>query len=249
MSGHTHAQNIRRKKEAIDKKRGKIFSQLAKKLIAAARAGGGDPNANLALKYAIDKAKAANMPNDTIERAIKKGTGELDGAAQLVEQTFEGVGPGGVHIFVECLTDNRNRTAPEIRKIFEIGGGKLGGPGSTAWLFEKKGVIALEAAQIDEDELLELVLEAGADDMTAEDDLYEITCSPQAFEEVRTAVEGRGLTTTVAEVMLVPKSRVRIEDQKTARRVLKLLEALEEHDDVNQVASNEDIVCEIALEG
>jgi YebC/PmpR family DNA-binding regulatory protein len=245
VSGHTHAQNIRRKKEAIDKKRGKVFSRLAKHIIVAARQGGGDPNTNLSLKYAIDKAKAANMPNDTIDRAVKKGTGELEGGGDLSEQSFEGIGPGGVHVFVECLTDNKNRTAPEIRKIFEIGGGKLGGPGSTAWLFEKKGVIALEASQIGEDELLEVVLEAGADDMTRDEGVFELTTEPQSFEAVKQAVEQKGLETTTCEVMLVPKSRVKIGEEKVARRVLKLLDVLEDHDDVNSVSSNEDITCDL----
>lgn len=240
MSGHTHAQNIRRKKAVIDAKRGQLFSKLAKAIIIAARNGGGDANANLSLKYAIDKARQANMPRDTIERAIKKGTGDLEGEG-LVEQTFEGIGPGGVHIIVECLTDNKNRTAPEIRNLFDKGGGKIGGPGSTAWIFERKGIIAIPADQIGEEELLELMLEAGAEDLSTEDGVHEVTTAVEAFDGVRKAVEERELEPTTAELMNVPKNRIVIDDAKVAKRVLRLLDMLDEHDDVQSVASNEDI--------
>lgn len=248
MSGHTHAQNIRRKKAVIDQKRGKVFSRWAKLITVAARQGGGDPDANLSLKYAIDKARAANMPNNTIERAIKKGTGELAGASELRDQNFEGVGAGGVQIVVECLTDNKNRTAPEIRKIFEKGGGKIGSPGSAAWVFDKKGLVIVPQDQIAEDDLLELCLDAGADDVVSTDEGFELTCAPSAFEAVRVAIMERGLEPSTCEILLLPKSRVAIDCPKVAKRIQKLLDALEDHEDVQAVSSNEDIEDSVVLD-
>lgn len=237
MSGHSHAANIKHKKAASDARKGRIFSRWAKAIMVAARQGGGDPETNLALKYAIDKAKAANMPRDTIERAIKKGTGEIEGE-QLVEMTFEAVGPGGVAILVECLTDNKNRTTPELRKICEQRGGKQS---QVAWMFEKKGVIVIPKNQIGEDDLLALALDAGAEDMQTRDDGYEILTAPGSFDAVKKAVEAKGLKPDVAEVMTIPKNRIEIADPKVAKKVMELIDALDEHDDVQNISSNQEV--------
>jgi YebC/PmpR family DNA-binding regulatory protein len=237
MSGHSHAANIKHKKAAADAKKGKTFSRWAKAIMVAARTGGGDPESNLALKYALEKAREANMPRDTIERAIKKGTGELEGEA-VVEMTFEAVAPGGVAILVECLTDNKNRTAPELRKICEQRGAKQS---QVAWMFEKKGVIVVPKGAIGEDDLLGVALEAGAEDMQTRDDGYEVLTAPSAFEGVKKAIEAKGVKPDVAEVMTIPKNRVEIADPKVARRVLDLIDALDEHDDVQNIWSNQEI--------
>src|SRR5262245_47949726 len=192
MAGHSHWANIAHKKSAIDAKRGKLWSKLAKGIIIAAKAGGGDPNSNLRLRYAIIDAKSGNMPKDTIDRAIKKGTGELEGV-NYEEILYEGYGPGGVAVLCDILTDNRNRTAPEVRKIFEMSGGKLGGAGSVAWMFERKGLVAIPAEQTDEDSLMELALEAGADDVQRAGENFEITCSPDVFSNVCDAIEKAAL--------------------------------------------------------
>ena len=181
MSGHSHWAGIKHKKALVDAKRGKLWSKLSKAIIVAAKIGGGDPDANLRLRYAIDDAKAVSMPKDNIQRAIKKGTGELDGG-NLEEVIYEGYGPGGVAMLCEVLTDNRNRTAPEIRKIFEISDGKLGGTGCVAWMFESKGLFLIPADQIDEDKLMEIALEAGADDVRRAGDKFEVTCDPDAYQ-------------------------------------------------------------------
>jgi YebC/PmpR family DNA-binding regulatory protein len=249
VSGHTHAQNIRRKKAVIDKKRGKLFSKLAKAITIAARAGGGDPNMNLALKYAIDKGKQGNMPKDVIERSIKKGTGELEGMGDLIEQKFEGVTAGGVHVIAMCLTDNKNRTASEIRKMFDMHGGKLGGPGATAWMFDRKGIILIPLEQIDEEALMEIVLEAGAEDLSTEDGMHEVTTSIEDFETVRQAVMAKELDPETAELMNVPKNRIKIDDPKLAKRILKFLDALDDHEDVQEFSSNEDIPDELVSDG
>jgi YebC/PmpR family DNA-binding regulatory protein len=242
MSGHSHAANIKHKKAAADAKKGKVFSRWAKALMVAARTGGGDPESNLALKYALEKAREANMPRDTIERAIKKGTGELEGE-QVVEMTFECVGPGGVAILVDCLTDNKQRTTPELRKIAEQRGGKQS---QVAWMFEKKGVIVLPKAAIGEDDLMSLALDSGAEDMQTRDDGYEILTAPNAFFGVQKAVEAKGLKADVAEVMTVPKNRIEITEPKVARKVLDLLDALDEHDDVQNISSNQEIADDVA---
>jgi YebC/PmpR family DNA-binding regulatory protein len=244
MSGHSHAANIKHKKAAADAKKGKVFSRWAKAIMVAARAGGGDPEANLALKYAVEKARASNMPRDTIERAIKKGTGELEGEA-LVELSYEGFAAGGVAVFVECLTDNKNRTSPEIRKIFESRGARVGAPGSVSWMFEKRGVIAVPQSAIGEEEIMTLALEAGADDMQVLDGSYEVLTSPDGFEAVQKAVDGRGLKPEVAEVLLLPKNKVEVTDPKVARKVLDLVEALEDHEDVQNVVTNQEISDEV----
>jgi YebC/PmpR family DNA-binding regulatory protein len=236
MAGHSHWANIAHKKGLIDSKRGKLWSKLAKAIIVAAKAGGGDPNSNLRLRYAIIDAKAGNMPKDTIDRAIKKGTGELEGV-NYEEVLYEGYGPGGVAVLCDILTDNRNRTAGEVRKIFEMAGGKLGATGCVAWMFERKGVVEIPADQIDEDSLMELTLEAGADDVRRDGDNFAVTSSPDAFNSVCDAIDKANLKTEVRQITRLPKDTVDL-DVETARAVLKLMDALDDHDDVQKVAAN-----------
>jgi YebC/PmpR family DNA-binding regulatory protein len=237
MAGHSHWANIARKKAVVDAKRGKLWSKLAKAIIVAAKHGGGDPDANLRLRYAIDAAKAVSMPKDNIQRAIKAGTGELKGG-NLEESIYEGYAAGGVAVMCEILTDNKNRTAPEIRKIFELCDGKLGGTGCVAYLFERKGVIRLPVAACDEDRLMELTLEAGADDVKAADDHWEITCDPSTMTAVVDALKGAGLEPASNEIVRIPTNTVDVEDVETARKVLNLMERLDDHDDVQSVAAN-----------
>lgn len=244
MSGHSHWAGIKYKKAAADAKRGKIWSKIARMIIVAAKSGGGDPSANLALRYAIDKAKAANMPKDTIEKAVKKGTGEL-GAVSFEEVLYEGYGPSGVAVMVEALTDNRSRTGPEVKKIFEKHGGSLGATGCVNWMFSKKGLIAVSAARIEEEQLLEIALNAGADDMQNTGELFEITCEPGAFEELKKALEQKEITTEVAEISMVPQSTVAIGDEQTAKRIISLMEAFDDHDDVQNAYANFNIPDEI----
>jgi len=246
MAGHSHWAGIKHKKALIDSKRGKLWSKLSKALIIAAKAGGGDPAQNLRLRYAIIDAKADNMPKDTIDRAIKKGAGELEGS-NFEEALYEGYGPGGVAVLCDILTDNRNRTAPEIRKIFEIAGGKLGGAGSVAWMFDRKGLVAIPASQTDEETLMELALEAGADDFRRVDDNFEITCSPEDYSNVCDAIEQAGLTPELSEIAQIPKDTIDL-DAETGRSVLKLMEALDDHDDVQKVAANFNIPDEAMAE-
>ncbi|HEX5471250.1 MAG TPA: YebC/PmpR family DNA-binding transcriptional regulator [Lacipirellulaceae bacterium] len=236
MAGHSHWANIAHKKSLIDNKRGKLWSKLSKGIIVAAKMGGGDPNANLRLRYAIIDAKAGNMPKDTIDRAIKKGTGELEGV-QFEEVLYEGYGPGGVAILCEILTDNRNRTAGEVRKIFEMAGGKLGATGCVAWMFDRKGLLSVPAREVDEDALMELALEAGAEDVRREGDNFEVVCDPEAFANVCDAVDKAGLSTEVRQITRVPRDTIDL-DAETARSVLKLMDALDDHDDVQKVAAN-----------
>ena len=246
MAGHSHWANIAHKKSAIDAKRGKLWSKLAKAIIIAAKAGGGDPAANLKLRYAIIDAKAGNMPKDTIDRAIKKGTGELEGV-NFEEVLYEGYGPNGVAILCDILTDNRNRTAPEVRKIFEIAGGKLGGAGSVAWMFERKGLVIIPTSQIEEDALMELALEAGADDVRHVGETFEITCNPDVYSNVCDAIEQAGLTPELSEIARIPKDTVDL-DAEAGRSVLKLMEMLDDHDDVQKVAANFNIPDEAMAE-
>ncbi|MFW6158908.1 MAG: YebC/PmpR family DNA-binding transcriptional regulator, partial [Planctomycetota bacterium] len=199
MSGHSHWATIRRKKSAADAKKGRMFSKCAKLIMSAARTGGADPDTNLTLRYAIEDARAINMPKENIERAILKGTGELEGV-ELETVVYEGYGPGGCALMVETVTDNRNRTAPEIRHIFEEHGASLGGPGSVAWMFEKKGVLSVARDAVDEETLMEVVLDAGADDMEALEDVYEITCDPTSFSDVKDALNEQGIPTQTAEI-------------------------------------------------
>jgi YebC/PmpR family DNA-binding regulatory protein len=236
MAGHSHWANIAHKKGLIDAKRGKLWSKLAKGIMVAAKAGGGDPNQNLRLRYAIIDAKAGNMPKDTIDRAIKKGTGEMEGV-NFEEILYEGYGQGGVAILCDILTDNRNRTAGEVRKIFEIAGGKLGATGCVAWMFDRKGLITISADQVEEETLMDLALEAGAEDVRRDGDLFEVTCDPDAFTSVSEAVEKAGLKTDVSHITRIPKDTVDL-DAETAKSVLKLMNALDDHDDVQNVAAN-----------
>ena len=239
MSGHSHWATIRRKKSAVDAKRGKLFSKLARNIMVAAKSGGGDPDMNLTLRYAIDKAKEANMPNDNISKALKKGSGEL-GGVDLEEILYEGYGPGGVAILCEVLTDNRNRTAPEIRKIFERRGGSLAGAKSVAWKFDKKGLFAIARETVDEETLMEIVLEAGAEDLVSGEKTCEVTCAPSSFGAVKASLAQKGIVPEVAEISMLAQTTISLEIGKL-RKVLGLLEALEDHDDVQNVYSDLDI--------
>jgi YebC/PmpR family DNA-binding regulatory protein len=244
MSGHSHWAGIKHKKALVDAKRGKLWSKLAKAIIVAAKAGGGDPDANLRLRYAIDDAKAVSMPKDNIQRAIKRGTGELDGGS-LDELTYEGYGSGGVAILCEVLTDNRNRTAGEIRKIFELSDGKLGGAGCVAWMFESKGLFLVSAAAADEDKLMELALEAGAEDVQRVGEKFEVTCDPVLYRDVAKALADAGIATEGSQITRIAKNTVDISDPETAHKVLKLMERLDDHDDVQNVAANFNIPDEV----
>ena len=239
MAGHSHWARIKHKKGVLDARRGRLWSKLARNIIVAARTGGGDPDQNLALRYAIDKAKAANMPKDTIENAIKKGTGDIAGATYEAV-SYEGYGPGGVAVLCECLTDNRNRTAPEIKKTFERHGGNLGAAGCVGWLFNSRGIITVSAAEVSEDRLVEVALESGAEDYRMVGDLWEITCEPAAFEPLRRALTNAGIAIQSAELSKIPKTTVTL-DAEEGRKMLALMESLEEHDDVQNVYANFDI--------
>jgi YebC/PmpR family DNA-binding regulatory protein len=239
MSGHSKWSTIKHKKAALDAKRGRIFTRLIREITVAARSGGGDMDGNARLRAAVAAAKEANMPADNITRAIKKGTGELEGAT-LEEVTYEGYGPGGVAVIVETVTDNKNRTLPEIRHIFSKHGGNMAAANAVAWMFEKKGYIVVESRSMPEDQLLELVLEAGADDMRQDGDNMEIFTLPESFEAVKQALARRSVPVLSSEVSMVPKNTARAEGA-TARKVLNLVEALEEHDDVQHVWANFDI--------
>jgi YebC/PmpR family DNA-binding regulatory protein len=236
MAGHSHWANIARKKSVIDQKRGKMWSKLAKAIMVAAKHGGGDPNANLRLRYAIIDAKAGNMPKDTIDRAIKKGTGELEGV-NFEEVLYEGYGPSGVAVLCDILTDNRNRTAGEVRKIFEMAGGKLGATGCVAWMFDRKGLIIIPTSATDEESLMDIALEAGASDVRHEGETYEVICEPEAYTAVCDAIDAAGLATDSREITRIPKDTVDL-DVDTARSVLKLMDNLDDHDDVQKVAAN-----------
>ncbi len=239
MAGHSAFSNIKHRKERVDAKRGKLWSKLSKAIIVAAKAGGPDPATNLRLRYAIDDSRAASMPKDNIARAIKKGTGELEGG-NLDEVLYEGYGPGGVAVLCDVLTDNRNRTASEVRKIFEINGGKLGAAGCVAWMFERKGLILIPVDQTDEETLLELALEAGADDVKTVGDKYEITCDPSVFGAVGEALEARELKPELKEITRLPTSTVDL-DVEAGRQVLRLVELLDDHDDIQSVSANYNI--------
>jgi YebC/PmpR family DNA-binding regulatory protein len=236
MSGHSHWAGIKHKKALVDSKRGKLWSKLSKAIIIAAKAGGADPSMNLRLRYAINDAKAVSMPKDNIERAIKKGAGGQEGT-NFEEIIYEGYGPGGVAVMCDILTDNRNRTAPEVRKIFERAGGKLGATGCVAWMFDRKGFLTIPTSQTDEESLMELALDAGADDVRREGDNFEVTCHPDVFSAVCDAVDAAGLKTEVRQISRIPKDTVDL-DVETARAVLKMMDALDDHDDVQNVAAN-----------
>jgi YebC/PmpR family DNA-binding regulatory protein len=239
MSGHSHWATIKHKKGAIDAKRGKLFSKLSRAIIIAARHGGGDPETNLKLRYAIDKAREVSMPKDNIERAVKRGTGDMEGVT-FEEIPYEGYGPGSVAFLVEVLTDNRNRTSGEIRKIFERSGGKMGSAGNVAFLFERKGTFTIDANTTDEDTLMTIALDAGADDLKRMGAIFEITCAPTAFTQVKAALEKSNLAPTVAEISQVPKVPRDVEVE-VGRKVIRLMEALDDHDDVQNVYSDANI--------
>jgi YebC/PmpR family DNA-binding regulatory protein len=233
MAGHSHWNNIQHKKGAADARRARLWSKLSAAIIVAARGGGGDPTMNLKLRYAIDKARAVSMPKDNIERAIKRGTGELDGTS-FEEVTYEGLGPGGVAILVEALTDNRNRTNGEVRLRFEKGGGKMG---SVAYLFDRKGFFAIPAEGVDEDTLMAAALDAGAEDMQRVGNQFEITCDPTHFIAVGDALRSANYNLTTAELTQIGKTQIDC-DLETTQRVLRLLDALDEYEDVQTVYSN-----------
>lgn len=243
MSGHSKWSSIKHKKGAADARRGKIFSKLIKELTVAARMGGGDPSGNPRLRSAILAAKAENMPKDNIERAIKKGTGELEGTT-YEEINYEGYGPGGVALLVDCLTDNKNRAVAEVKYIFDRHGGNLGEPGCVSWMFEKKGLIVFEKGKVEEEALLNLALEAGAEDVKEEENSFEVLTSIADFESVKKAFDDKSLKYNLAEVSKIPKNTVRLEGKK-AEQMLHLMEALEENDDVSSVYANFDIPEEV----
>jgi len=239
MSGHSKWHSIKHKKGALDAKRGKLFTKFIKEITVAARSGGGDPDGNARLRKAILDAKAGNMPNETIDRAVRRGTGEEEGV-NYEEITYEGYGPGGVALLIESVTDNRNRTVAEIRHAFSKNGGNLAAAGAVAWLFEKKGYIVVDKAAKAEDELFELAIDAGADDLRDDEENFEIITSPDQFDAVAAAVKAAGIEPQVAEISMVPQTYVKLEGQE-ARQMLKLMEALEDHDDVQKVSANFDI--------
>ncbi len=239
MSGHSKWASIKHKKGALDAKRGKIFTKIIKEITVAARIGGGDPDGNPRLRTAILTAKGQNMPADNITRAIKKGTGELEGV-QYEEIIYEGYGPGGAAIFLEAMTDNKNRTVSEIRAALGKAGGNLGENGCVSWIFEQKGLITVKTETKGEEELMELAIEAGADDMKTVDDQYEITTSVESFEDVRKALEDAGIKLETAELTRIPSNTVEM-DEKKGKALLKLMDILDDHDDIQKAYSNFDI--------
>ncbi len=241
MSGHSKWSSIKHKKGAADKKRGQLFSKLSRALIVAAREGGPDPAANLALQNAVEKAKSYSMPKDNIERAIARGSGADADAAAYETVIYEGYGSGGVAVLVEALTDNRNRTASDVRQAFTKHDGNLGASGAVAWQFERRGIVLVGADGVDEDELTLAAAEGGAEDVQLDGSTFEITAAPEDLTTVREAVEAAGFTVDSAELTMVPKTTVEVADENTAKKILRLIDALEENDDVQDVYSNFDI--------
>ncbi|HDQ03704.1 MAG TPA: YebC/PmpR family DNA-binding transcriptional regulator [Deltaproteobacteria bacterium] len=240
MSGHSKWSTIKRKKGAIDSKRGKIFSKIIKEITLAAKLGGGDIEGNARLRQAVEAAKEENMPKDNIERAIKKGTGGGEGADNYEEVTYEGYGPGGVAVLVEVMTDNKNRTVAEIRHIFSKHGGNLGENGCVSWIFTKKGSIVIDKKEIDEDKLMELALDAGAEDVKSEEGEYEVITSPISFAEVKKIFDNKGIKPLAAHIGMIPSTTVKLEANK-AEQMLKMMEKLEDNDDVQNAYANFDI--------
>lgn len=240
MSGHSKWHSIKHKKGIADQKRGKIFTRHAK-LIAIAARSGGDPNMNPSLRFAIDNAKKDNVPNSNIDKAIKRGTGEDKGAAQIEEISYEGYGPGGVAIIIHCLTDNKNRAITNIRTIVNKGGGNLGTSGSVAWMFDRKGVMTLDTKGADADSIELMAIDAGATDIAREDGLMEIYTNPTELHAVSEKLKAAGIKTETSELRLIPNQWIKIEDESTAKKVLNFMEALDDDEDVNEVASNFDI--------
>lgn len=243
MSGHSKWASIKHKKAATDAKRGKLFTKIIKEITVAARHGGGDINSNPRLRTAIDRAKQANMPQDNIDRAVKKGTGELEGVS-YEEFTMEGYGPGGVAIMVEVMTDNKNRTTSDVRNIFSKKNGNVAGAGSVAWMFQKKGYIEIEKSSASEDKIMSTVLEAGAQDMETEEDTYIITTDPKDFEAVKKALEDNSIKTKTADLTMIPNSTIKLTGED-AKQILGLVEALEDNDDVQNVYANFDVPDEV----
>jgi YebC/PmpR family DNA-binding regulatory protein len=243
MSGHSKWSSIKHKKGAADAKRGKIFTKLIREITVAARFGGGDPNGNPRLRAAIAAGKAENMPKENIERGIKKGTGEIEGVS-YEEASYEGYGPGGVAVLVDCLTDNKNRTVADVKHLFERYGGSLGEPGCVAYVFEKKGLIVIEKDKVEEDQLLDLALEAGAEDVKEEEAEFEVITNVSDFESVKKAIDDAGLPYTLAEITMIPKNTVEVEGKK-AQQILNLMQGLEDIDDVSHVYVNFDMPDEV----
>jgi len=243
MSGHSHWAGIKYKKALADAKKGKVFSKIARRLTLAAKTGGGDPDSNLELRYAIDDARAANMPKDNVERAIKKGTGELGGTT-YESVVYEGYGPGGVAVMAEALTDNRNRTASEVRKLFERNGGNLGESRCVSWMFERKGIIAVAAEGVSEDDLMMAVLDAGADNMEKAGDFYEVTTDVASIHKVKLALEGAGYKVESAQPRNVPKTLIELSAEQ-GRKVIRLMDALDDQEDVQNISSNFSIPDEV----
>jgi YebC/PmpR family DNA-binding regulatory protein len=241
MSGHSKWSSIKHRKGAADAKRGQLFSKLSRAIIVAAREGGADPAANLALQNAIEKARSYSMPKENIERAIARGSGADADASAFETVVYEGYGPSGVALIVEALTDNRNRTAAEVRHVFSKHDGNLGGSGAVMWLFERRGIVLVGADSVDEDELLLAAAEGGADDVSVDGSTFQVTAAPEALTAVREAVEQAGFTVESAELTMVPKTTVEVEDEAAARKILRLIDALEESDDVQDVYANFDI--------
>ncbi len=239
MSGHSKWHSIKHKKGAADAKRGKIFTRLIREITVAARDGGGDPDMNPRLRKAIVDGKAANMPNDNIERAVKRGTGELEGVS-YDEITYEAYGPGGVAILIETMTDNRNRTVAELRHLLSKNGGNLGESGSVSYLFDRKGYIVVDKKQKSEDELFDIAIEAGAEDLRDDDENFEIYTDQETFEDVKKAVDDAGIETEIAEISMIPQNYVKVEGAN-AQTMLKLYDAIDDHDDVQNVYTNSDI--------
>jgi YebC/PmpR family DNA-binding regulatory protein len=244
MSGHSKWASIKHKKAATDAKKGQLYTKIIKEITVAARNGGGNPDTNAALRTAIAKAKEANMPSDNVKNAVKRGTGELPGITYETV-TYEGYGPAGVAIMAEALTDNKNRTTAELRNIFSKKGGNLAGTGSVSWMFSKKGYILVDKSKSKEEELMGLILEAGAEDMKASDNNYEITTAVQDLESVKKALNEKGITPQAAELTMIPTSTIKINAPDVARQILGLIEAIENHEDVQQVYANFDIPDEI----
>lgn len=239
MSGHSKWATIKHKKGAADAKRGKLFAKLIRQVEVAARNGGGDPDMNPTLRTMFQKARDASVPLDTIERAIKRGTGELEGVT-YEEVTYEGYAPHGVAVYIEGLTDNRNRTGPEVRSIFSKQGGSIAEPGAVAWQFERKGIV-LVPSSVDEETLMMAAIDAGADDVSEEDDFWQVTCEAQLTAAVRTAIEEAGITVESSDLTMLPTSTVQIDSVEAAKAVLRLIDALDDHDDVQHVYANMDI--------
>jgi YebC/PmpR family DNA-binding regulatory protein len=241
VSGHSKWSSIKHKKGAADVKRGKLFSKLSRAIIVAAKEGGGDPANNLALQNAIEKAKSYSMPKDNIDRAIAKGSGADADADAFETIVYEGYGPEGVAVIVEALTDNRNRTAADVRHLFAKNGGNLGATGAVAWQFDRRGVVVVPAHGVDDEELLLVAADGGADDLERDGDIFQVTSAPESLSSVRGAIEAAGFAVDSAELMLVPKTTVAVEDEAKARQVMRLIDELEDNDDVQEVFANFDI--------